>query len=142
MPFKLDTEIELVAPLTGRYIISSQHRKIGNPHKSIWTITRQEEFNCFVNSKRRAWYSENSYWGLRLIEGQIVEVGKNNAKKELKIAKFIGGEVTDIWHGYPADYLNRKQDIPAVNILITWVDNGYIGKSEFRKIRQGMPCNL
>lgn len=69
-------------------------------------------------------------------------VGINNDKEELRIAKFIDGTGSDVWHGYPADYLNRKQDIPSTFVLQIWVSSGYIGKSDLRKIRQGMPCNL
>lgn len=142
MTFKLDSEIDLRPHLNCKYIIASQHRKTGNPKKCIWLITRKDEIDCFVYSKQANWQVEYICWGLKLVDSIPQAIGKNPNKEILKIAKFINGNRHDTWHGYPADYLRRSQDIPATKILQIWTNKGYISKSDFRKIRQGMPCGL
>jgi len=43
-----DEEIDLTEIIKRKYIISSQHRKIGNPNKSIWKISFRAEVKCFI----------------------------------------------------------------------------------------------
>ena len=45
MPYTTDTEIliELKEELVSTYVISSQHRAVGNPNKSVWTINFDDE---------------------------------------------------------------------------------------------------
>lgn len=69
-------------------------------------------------------------------------LGHNNRREELKIAKFVDGSQNDVWHGYPADYLRNKHDIPHTTVLTTWKSLGYISKSTLNKLRRGIPCNL
>ena len=57
-------------------------------------------------------------------------------------AKFVDGSKNNIWHGYPANILANKQDIPPTSILLLWEKLNYINKSDIRKINQQMPCNL
>ena len=63
-------------------------------------------------------------------------------KEDLKVAKFVDGSKNNIWHGYPANILANKQDIPPTSILLLWEKLNYINKSDIRKINQQMPCNL
>src|SRR5437870_635033 len=118
MPHKPDIEIDLTEyEIASRYIISSQHRKKGNPNKCIWTVSLDDEVNCFVNTISQNWRNGTEAWGLRIINTVIQVVGQNNNMDELKLAKFIDGTNKDIWHGYPADYMQRAYDRPATNIL-------------------------
>lgn len=144
MSYSLDVEIDLLPVTNNRYIISSYHRSRGRrkSDKCIWVITREEEVQCFIRSMSSDWGSKSVYWGLKLNETTLQVVGRNYGKEELKIGKFVSNNGNNIWHGYPADYLNRTHDIPDTRVLQIWVENGYIGKSHLRKIRQGMPCNL
>lgn len=142
MPYTADTEIDLMAITTGNYIISSQHRRRGNPNKSIWTITFEEEVDCFIQALSGNWKTENEAWGIKLHNGVIQVVGENYSRQELKLAKFVDGTNTNVWHGYPADHMNRPHDRPATNILKVWVNSGYLTKAKMSKIRLGQSCNL
>ena len=141
--YKQNTELDLRPDTDYRYVISSQHRKIGNPHKSVWTITYEEEVMCFIMSINSNWNDDSISWGIKLSSSSSLHViGKNTANEELKIAKFVDGSNNDIWHGYPADYKNNVQDIPPSTVLEKWKNNKYINKSHVRKIKQQLLCNL
>jgi len=142
MPYKADTEIDLTAHTTGNYIISSQHRRSGNPNKSIWIITFDEEVDCFIQALNGNWKTGTEAWGVKVIGDILQVVGLNNDRQELKLAKFVDGTNNNVWHGYPADYMSNAQDRPATNILKVWVDNGYLTKAKMSKIRLGQSCNL
>ncbi|MFB9107753.1 hypothetical protein [Flavobacterium gyeonganense] len=142
MPYTADERINLSPKVLSEYIISSQHRRVGNANKCVWTISFEEEVNCFSNSFTENWISNSKAWGL-IIENDFLKViGLNNDKQELKLAKFVDANKNNIWHGYPADYMNRAQDIPLENILKKWVTKKYITKAKMNKIRRGISCNL
>jgi hypothetical protein len=140
--YQQDTEIELQETKPRKYYISSQHRKKGNPNKSIWIISFEEEVNCFIQTISNTWKVKAEAWGIKLNGNTLQVVGLNNNNEELKLAKFVDGTNTDVWHGYPADYVCNAQDRPTTEILKYWVHQGYITKSKMKKIRQGQPCNL
>jgi hypothetical protein len=142
MPYIADTEIDLTKKADGNYLISSQHRKKGNPHKCIWTISFDEEVECFVQAMNGNWKLGSEAWGVKVIGNVLQILGLNNSEQELKLAKFVDGAKTNVWHGYPADYLSKSQDRPATNILKVWVDSGYLTKAKMSKIRLGQLCNL
>ena len=144
MSYKTDTEIEidLVDKSTCSYIISSQHRKTGNFHKSIWLIPFTEEVECFTQTINENWKDGNKAWGVKIIDAIFQVLGKNNENEELKLAKFVDGNYSNIWHGYPADYLRKAQDRPTTDILKVWVQKGFLTKSKMSKIRRGQSCNL
>jgi len=138
-----DEEIDLTEIIKRKYIISSQHRKIGNPNKSIWKISFRAEVKCFIWTISENWINQTEAWGVKIDKTNTLEiVGLNDNGERLKIAKFVDGNGNDVWHGYPADYMNKTQDRPTTTILKVWVDNGYISKSKMSKIRRGQPCNL
>ncbi len=144
MAYPLDQEIEILL-LTGfscSYIISSHHRGHGPRQKSRWTVSRKAEVDCFEESMNNLWVSENSAWGILVINGTFQILGRNSRQQALKFAKFVDSKANDTWHGYPADYLNKAQDRPATNILKAWVLDGRVSKSHMKKIRSGQPCNL
>jgi len=142
MPYKVDTEIEHEEFKPSRYIISSQHRKTGNPNKSIWTIGFEEEIQCFIQSVTNNWKNGFEAWGVKLIGTTLQVVGVSKSKTQLKLAKFVGGISTNVWHGYPADHMTKSQDRPTTVILKSWVESGYITKAKMNKIRQGQLCDL
>jgi len=142
MPFTADTEIDLTETTTANYIIASHHRKKGNPNKSIWTISFDEEVECFVQTMNGNWKAGTEAWGVKVLGDVLQVLGLNNNKQELKLAKFVDGTNTNVWHGYPADYVSKSQDRPATNILKIWVDSGYLTKAKMSKIRLGQSCNL
>ena len=144
MPYQQDTEYDLKEHVIDdcRYIISSHHRRVnGNPNKSIWTLTYDEEVECFIFSYCSKWIDDKICWGLAVNGTNLRIVGRNFDNEDLKLAKFV--EANDnLWHGYPADYLRKAQDRPATNTLKDWVSNGYITKAKMSKIRLGQSCNL
>ncbi len=143
MPYRTNTEIDLTAQqLVSRYVISSHHRRKGNPKKCIWTVTFDDEVNCFIQTIRQNWRVGSEAWGLILSNTILQVVGRNTSNDELKLAKFVDGSNNEIWHGYPADYMLRSQDRPATGILQSWVNSGYISKAKMSKIRLGHSCNL
>jgi hypothetical protein len=142
MPYTADTEIDLTAKKTDNYIISSQHRRIGNPNKCIWNITFDEEVDCFIQAMNSNWKRGTEGWGVKVINNILQVVGVNNDRQELKLAKFVDGTKTNIWHGYPADYMNNHQDRPETDILKDWVKKGYLTKPKMNKIRRQVSCNL
>ena len=142
MPYPSDKEINLPDPVSCNYIISSQHRRKGNPNKCIWTINHDEEVACFTETMISGWKSGTEAWGLRVVNNILQVIGINNDTKELKLAKFVDGSETNVWHGYPADYMRRAQDRPTTIILKAWVDTGFLTKSKMSKIRLGQSCNL
>lgn len=58
------------------------------------------------------------------------------------IAKFVTDKNHNTWHGYPADYQLKAQDIPAGSILLKWEEQNLITKAKMRKIMRGQPCRI
>ena len=142
MPYRQDIDIELEETEPSKYLISSQHRKKGNPNKSIWTISLEDEVNCFIQTICNNWKAGVEAWGIKPNGNTLQVVGVNNNNEQLKLAKFVDGTNTDVWHGYPADHMYKAQDRPTTEILKSWVEQGYITKPKMSKIRQGKLCNL
>ena len=142
MPYTANIEIDLTAHTTGNYIISSQHRRKGNPNKCIWKLTFDEEVGCFIQALNSNWKTGTEAWGVKVIGDILQVVGLTHDRQELKLAKFVDGTNTNVWHGYPADYMSKSQDRPATNILKVWVDKGYLTKAKMSKIRLGQSCSL
>lgn len=125
----------------GNYMSVSYHRN-GNPIKSQWTISIEEEFESFKISRQQNWHNEKRGWGLHPTE-PFSMIGRLINGKNVMIARFQemspnGQNVEDIWHGYPADIRGKTNDIPTVDVLKSWLANGYINGSQFSKIRRGI----
>lgn len=123
------------------YISVSYHRN-GNPKKSQWSISIEEEFESFKTSRLQNWTSNKRGWGLHPSKPNF-EVGTLSNEEVVFIARFQemspdGQPIKDIWHGYPADIRNKKNDIPTDAILKCWLENSYINKSQFSRIRRGV----
>lgn len=125
------------------YKIRSVHRRHGNSEKCIWTISLQEEVDCFKVSAFESWLEDTKGWGVKVnSEGGLAQVGISDQSEVLKIAKFIDSSSTREWHSYPADYCRRKQDRPSIGVLMDWKNCGLISKTKMDKIKQHKKCSL
>jgi hypothetical protein len=137
-----DVEHDLKPRIDAKYIVSSYHRGSPTQEKSTWIISPDQEIECFVLAKEAKWEGVSVAWGVHLIGNRIQSLGINHSRIELKIAKFVDGSATNIWHGYPADFRTKAKDRPPINILASWKDKGIILKHHVRKISGGIECNL
>ena len=129
--------------MTIQYYVNPQHRKKGNPNKSIWIVKPNEEFECFQFTYMNRWVVVNEAWGFLLDKtNKFVKLGTGQNNEELKIAKFKKDPTKKEWHGYPCNYMTKTQDIPFETILKTWVDEQYITKAKMSKIQHQLLCNL
>lgn len=125
-----------------KYSPNPQHRD-NNPHKSQWTIMEPEEIQCFQVAYDKGWKKGNDAWGLHFRQNNVAYLGLGEDRSvELFIAKFKNDASHDTWHGYPADYQRKSQDIPDRNILSDWIANDVLKKAKIRKIMGGQPCKL
>ncbi len=141
MAYQADIEIDLSDHITSNYIISSQHRRTGNSNKSLWIIDFEAEVLCFIDTVNNNWIEGCEAWGLKIENATLQVVGVLN-NRELKLAKFVDGTNSNVWHGYPADHMTKSQDRPTTGILKSWVTQGFISKAKMNKIRQGQLCYL
>lgn len=125
-----------------KYIHKNDHRD-RTRNKSQWSISMNDERDCFKIMYLSNWYSDNKGWGLHIVDHIIRYLGySTNNSRSLFIAKFVDGSGDNIWHGYPGDHIANHQDIPTSNILTDWISAGYISFSKVRKILKGQPCNI
>ena len=96
-----------------------------------------KKLNALYKPMNGNWKAGTEAWGVKVLGDVLQVLGLNNNKQELKLAKFVDGTNTNVWHGYPADYVSKSQDRPATNILKIWVDSGYLTKAKMSKIRLG-----
>ncbi|MCG6135866.1 MAG: hypothetical protein MET45_14620 [Nostoc sp. LLA-1] len=129
------------------YIHKIDHRN-NSPEKSQWTITEDDERNCFQFSLSSDWNKQpHSSWSLYLKNNTAQYIG-NSAKKEpifcqLFIAKFVDSNKNSKWHGYPANPSGQKpQDIPPEYVLNDWLQKEYLRRPLIRKIAKGQKCSL
>lgn len=135
--FKTDDNKEIY------YQINYSHRRGGNPDKSIWIITENEEVACFELALLQGWLEDKTGWGIKKDStGKLEQIGISRLQEPLKIAKFRDDSQNNEWHGYPADYQSKQQDRPSTKILQIWREKGIIEKHHISKLRSGKPCNL
>mgnify|MGYP000530715666 CR=1 FL=1 len=155
MKIKHDEEIELIIERieNGKdikyecsYIVVSYHRNNSLKDKSLWTIDEELEINCFKESQEKNWVQEYTSWGVdyeSIKEKVIIKpIGNSVHNEELKIGRFIDSGKNNTWHGYPANYRRKKQDIPPTDVLLNWVGLGILKKHQVIKIKQQKKCNL
>ena len=139
---------EIPIPYLGlKYFIIPYHRnKSISKIKSLWAITPEDELICFERMYANGWKEEYEGWGLQYLRYNYNTTfhitGHNSRGEELYIAKFIDSSKNGIWHGYPADYQRKNQDIPKTKILNRWKKDGIISTSQFRKIQQAKKCKF
>lgn len=124
------------------YTHKTDHRNQSH-QKSQWTISRNDELNCFHLMCENNWYKINCGWGMHLVRDLPTYLGVGvKRERQLFIAKFVDGNINGNWHGYPADYEENSQDIPPEDILISWYSAGYIKFAKVRKIIKQQPCRI
>jgi len=119
----------------------------GSYEKSQWIISLLGERDCFRRTYEALWCNPNDVgWGLHFENGQVAYLGRTSSKvtesRDIFIAKFVDGNQNDKWHGYPADHVKNRQDIPPVKILKIWADAHYIRRALVRKLASGQKCKL
>lgn len=125
------------------YLISPAHRKTGNPHKSVWTVSFDNEFGCFCHSYTNGWVEADNAWGYSLdANSKFVLLGVGVNGEELKLARFRKDPTATQWHGYPCNYMANSYDVPPETILKKWVLTGAINKAKMSKIQHCLSCNL
>jgi hypothetical protein len=141
MRFLLDTPIDV--DNSTQYIIVKQHRQQVNQDKSWWTISYQDEYDCFVLTYRKSWTSGNLGWGLHIENSCPAVLGKSPTGMDLKVAKFIVDSTSSYWHGYPVDYKDKKRlSCPPESILKLWVTEKIITKPQMLRLMGGKKCAL
>ncbi|MBL7690598.1 MAG: hypothetical protein JNM41_03320 [Flavipsychrobacter sp.] len=141
MPYDIDAELDLSPRIEEVYFISSAHRR-RQANKSFWTVSADQEVDCFITSQTNSWVEISKAWGLLQNGNSLLILGQNYHNEPLKIAKFVVKNEQRVWHGYPADFCRNNQDRPGTGILKDWRTRGYIEKHHIVKIRQGKECNL
>lgn len=125
------------------YLVSPKHREKNNPHKSVWIVSPDEEFDCFKYTYTNDWVENNEAWGF-LIDGnnklRVIGIGLND--EELKIAKFKNKNNSVEWHGYPCNYMANTYDVPSDAVMKKWVEQNRITKAKMSKIQRNLSCNL
>jgi len=125
-----------------KYSPNPEHRN-DNRRKSQWTITEGEEIECFRVAYDKGWRSGKNAWGLHHRQNAVTYLGRGEDRSiDLFIAKFKNDVPHNTWHGYPADYQRKSQDIPDAEILRDWVANNFLTKPKMRKIMASQPCRL
>ena len=125
------------------YLVSDKHRQRGNPNKSVWIVSPNEEYGCFEFTYENNWIEDNDAWGY-LSDGSnhLVVLGQGIDGEQLQIARFKKDPNAAEWHGYPCNYIANTNDVPPVKIIQKWVDKKAITKAKMSKIQRGIACNL
>lgn len=138
--YQINIDYEVIKDIF--YKIHPHHRQTGLPNKSTWSISYQEEINCFVFTYNSNYIEINFGFGFLLNNTRKLEViGTSINDKKLKFAKFVDGNNNHRWHGYPADYINNKQDKPSEELLLLWKNSGIITKPQFKRVK-GRICYI
>jgi len=131
----------------GVYYIHKMDHRDGTHDKSQWIIDLESERNCFRLTYDSHWcIPPHLGWGLHFDKGQVAYLGRTNARvqerRDIFIAKFVDGDRNSKWHGYPADHVKNRQDIPPESVLRNWADSQFIRRALVRKIASGQRCKL
>lgn len=119
--------------------VSTRYHRNGDPQKSQWTISIEEELLSFATSQENKWYDDDKGWGIHPT-GALLEVGKLKTGEKVLIARFqkLGPTAHNQWHGYPADIRGKTHDIPNDFVLTDWKNKKIILNHQFSKIRRGI----
>lgn len=126
------------------YTPNPQHRNTAFASvKSQWLVPQAAEVGCFALAIRSNWTANDCYWGLHIVEEGPTPLGRAPAPAscELHMAKFVGDTLGN-WHGYPVAHWLSPFDKPAADILISWMQLGFINKPTMSKIHRGKKCTL
>lgn len=128
----------------------SKHRGASIGNISRWTIGIPDEYVSFKNALQSTIVDgdEPNYdeldlcWGVHIFQSILTKLGENQNNNDIKFAKFTKHTNNDEWHGYPADYQNKPQDVPSTPYLTKLKNDNYLTKAKLNKIKQGKSCNL
>jgi hypothetical protein len=116
------------------------HRN-GTPGKSQWIVPLSAELSAFGRAGSSGWLLETAGWGLHLEANRADYLGTSrDAERQIFFAKFVMSAAS--WHGYPADHVTNRADIPAPPILRSWLDQEFLRAATIRKITKGQRCSL
>ena len=127
--------------IAGYYKSVSYHRN-GTADKSQWTISVDDEFDLFAKAKRDGQIYDDKGYALWIVSEVACVLGLTEHDSETRLARFVDGTRSDHWHGYPANYMRAKNDIPPMSLLRQWKENGLIEKSDITRLKQQKPCRL
>ena len=127
--------------IAGYYKAVSYHRN-GTCGKSQWTISVDDELDLFAEAKRDGQLFDDKGYAIWIIDNNAGVLGVTEHDSETKLARFVDGTRSDHWHGYPANYLRAKNDIPPMTLLKLWKDRGLIEKSDMTRMKNQKPCSL
>lgn len=127
--------------IIGYYKAVSYHRN-GTSGKSQWVISVDEEIELFAKAKRDKQIFDDKGYAIWIISDKACVLGVTDLNSETRLARFVDGSRSDHWHGYPANYLKKKNDIPPMSLLKEWKDKGLIEKSDLTRMKYQKPCSL
>lgn len=123
------------------YFHKTDHRN-GSPRKSQWTISEINEREVFKVTVLKNWIDKDG-WGLNLDKDNVDYLGIGRIRQHrLFIARFLNYKNGNTWHGFPADHMENRQDVPSNTILNEWQNSNILAPSKIRKIMRGQSCNL
>lgn len=145
-PYRTDTDYDMSIEypeknITGIYTAVSYHRN-GTANKSQWTISVDEEIDLFADTKQKGQIYEDKGHALWVIDAKAEVLGLTEKGNETRLARFEDGNRIDHWHGYPANYLKAKNDIPPMELLLKWRNQNLITKADITRLKQQKPCSL
>lgn len=124
-----------------QYHALAYHRGEPDEDKCVWTLSQNEEFDCFVAAYARGYIEGPLGWGYWRPNAVLVALGRNLFGEAIILAKFKGDRSCENYHGYPADYRRKRQDVPPINLLLDWYRGGALPKYAAARIRQGKKWN-
>lgn len=127
--------------IVGYYKAVSYHRN-GTAGKSQWSIPVDDEFDLFAKAKKDGQIFDDKGYALWIVGDAACVLGVTEHESKTRLARFVDGTRTDHWHGYPANYLRAKNDIPPMSLLRQWKDDGLIEKSDITRLKLQKPCSL
>jgi hypothetical protein len=106
------------------------HRSPGGRSKSIWCVSRADEFALFCNADVHHWFDNTGYWALRNSAHDVL--GSKGERLALFPAK---AAAADDWHGYPVALSPMRR--PSVDLAAAWVHAGAVSFAVGEKIKRG-----
>lgn len=118
------------------------HHRNGNRKKSQWIIGMNEEVAVFTFAWNGKFVSDSLAWTVYPENGVLKELGTLvDRNRRSRLAKFVGNTQTSIvWHGYPADYRTKAQDIPHEGVLKRMIEASILDKRTAIRLSLGQPC--
>lgn len=130
-----------IAP--GIHYFHHPHHRNGRNGKSQWIIAPPAEEFSFAQALARGWLRTNEGWGLHTPTESPEYLGRaRDHVTQVFVAKFVGDQAAEMWHGYPADHQRCPQDIPDEAALQSWIDANLLTPAKVRKVAKGQRCNL